>query len=129
MKRWMPAVLLGLSVAALTNAAAQDDDLVRRNRGGTINAAPYPAVYRVAGVDDYNRIVWLRARNGSDSAVHVPEWVFDLCKLDGGDLVRVDFYSPDTSDPSLQAASIWPIALSGQDRCTHTVPSPSTRPG
>lgn len=123
MKRWLSLVLLALAMAALPNAVAQDDDVVRRNRGGTINFAPYPAVYRVVGVDDYNRVVALSAASGSTAQVHVPEWAFDLCRLQAGDLIRVDFAAANAGEPASQAATIWPVSLSGQDRCKRSPPS------
>jgi hypothetical protein len=107
MKRWLPLLLAGLAVAGLPTAAAQEDG-VRRNRGGTINLAPLPAVYIVLAVDDYHRIVRLRARSGATADVHVPEGVYDLERLAPGDRVRVDFRVPNEGDPQLAAATIWP---------------------
>lgn len=116
MKRWLPVLLLGVAAMALSTPGA-DAQPVRRNQGGSINWAPYPSVYRVVGVDDYERVVSLSTGRSSTAVAHVPEWVFDLCLLSPGDLIRVDFFSREPDDPPLRAATIWPVALSGENRC------------
>jgi hypothetical protein len=122
MKRWLP-VLLG--VAILTLSAPGADAQVRRNQGGSINWAPYPAVYRVVAVDDYDRAISLSSGRSSTAVAHVPEWVFDLCLLSPGDLIRVDFFVREPDDPPLRAATIWPVALSGENRCKRAGPAES----
>jgi hypothetical protein len=77
------------------------------------------------GVDDYERVVELRTGRTATTVAHVPEWVFDTCLLSPGDLIRVDFFVREPDDPPLRAATIWPVALSGENRCKLAPPPES----
>ena len=104
--RWMVSALVLVTVQA---SAAEDPMTVWRNRTGTINYAPRPRIYTVTGVDTYNRVVRLRARNGLVAEVYVSDAVYDLSKLQVGSQVRVDFLVPEENSERLAAATIWPL--------------------
>lgn len=79
-----------------------------RNQGG-VNQGQPPAVYVVVSVDNYGRTVQLRAADGSTADVYVPDGVYDLSKLNGGDKVQVNFLEPDGMNNKLSAGNIWPV--------------------
>lgn len=104
-RRRFAAVFL-LAAAAATRAWAQSE--VRpRNRGGVSGGQPN-AVFQVKSVDTYARAIDLQAADGTVSTVKVPEGVYDLSKLKAGDRIQVNFYVPDSMNPGLRAAAIFP---------------------
>jgi len=78
-----------------------------RNKGG--GGGEEPGVFQVVSVDSNGRMLQLRAADGSTANVKVPEGVYDLSKLNPGDKVQVNFYVPDSMNPGLRAAGIWPV--------------------
>jgi hypothetical protein len=78
-----------------------------RNKGG-VGGGDEPAVFQVVSVDTSGRVLLLRAADGSTANVKVPEGVYDLSKLNTGDRIQVNFYVPDSMNPGLRAAGIWP---------------------
>jgi len=109
---------LGLLVVAVFAASAshvalsqQRDGAAdgRRSQGGGINWAPAPGVFTVVSVDSYSRKVRLRSNDGKTGDVFVGEDIYDLSKLKTGDKVQVDFVVPDSMNPKLSAATIWPV--------------------
>jgi hypothetical protein len=97
-----------LAVVAL-HAGAYDSPPVHRNQSGSINYAPRPGVFVVVAVDDHERTVRLRARNGVAADVVVADDVYDVSKLRPGDRVQVDFLVPNDKAEPLAAAAIWPL--------------------
>lgn len=96
------ALLVG---SAATRAFAQDENRPR-NRGG--GGGPPMGIFKVVSIDTYARTVDLQAADGSVSTVKVPEGVYELNKLKPGDRIQVNFYVPDSMNPGLRAASIYP---------------------
>ncbi len=78
-----------------------------RNQGG--GGGQEPGVYQVVSVDTYARTVQLRGADGSTASVKVPGDVYDVSKLKSGDRIQVNFYVPDSMNPGLRAAGIWPV--------------------
>jgi hypothetical protein len=78
-----------------------------RNKGG--GGGQEPGVYQVVSVDTYAGTVQLRGADGSTASVKVPGDVYDISKLKSGDRIQVNFYVPDSMNPGLRAAGIWPI--------------------
>jgi hypothetical protein len=79
-----------------------------RNPGG-VNQGQPPGEYVVDSVDNYARMVRLRAADGSTREVFVPDGVYDVSKLKGGDKVQVNFLEPDGQGGKLSAGNIWPV--------------------
>lgn len=80
-----------------------------RNPAGGVNQGQPPGEYVVDSVDNYARMVRLRAADGSTSDVFVPDGVYDVSKLKGGDRVQVNFLEPDGQGSKLSAGNIWPV--------------------
>jgi hypothetical protein len=78
-----------------------------RNKGGS--GGQEPGIYQVVSVDTYANKVQLRAADGTTASVHVSSDVYDISKLNAGDRIQVNFYVPDSMNPGLRAAGIWPI--------------------
>jgi hypothetical protein len=77
-----------------------------RNPGGS-GGQPVQT-FTVVSVDTFERTLQLRADDGTTSRVKVPDGVYDLSKLNAGDRIQVNFYVPDSMNPGLRAAGIWP---------------------
>jgi hypothetical protein len=108
--------ILGLLIVAVLAASVSQEVLrssawrcSRRSQGGGINWAPAPGVFTVVSVDSYSRQVRLRSNDGKTGDVFVGEDIYDLSKLKTGDKVQVDFVIPDSMNPKLSAATIWPV--------------------
>jgi hypothetical protein len=109
--------ILGLLIVAVLAASVSQEVLSqqrdgaagRRSQGGGINWAPAPGVFTVVSVDSYSRKVRLRSGDGKTGDVFVGEDIYDLSKLKTGDKVQVDFVIPDSMNPKLSAATIWPV--------------------
>ena len=80
-----------------------------RNPAGGVNQGQPPGEYVVDSVDNYNRTIRLRAADGSTRDVVVPDGVYDVSKLKGGDKVQVNFLEPDGQGGKLSAGNIWPV--------------------
>jgi len=78
-----------------------------RNKGG--GGGQEPGIYQVVSVDTYARTILLRGADGSTASVKVPGGVYDISKLKSGDRIQVNFYVPDSMNPGLRAAGIWPV--------------------
>lgn len=100
------AAFVLLAAATATRAWAQSE-LRPRNRGGVAGGQP-DAIFQVKSVDTYARTVDLQGPDGTVSTVKVPEGVYDLSKLKTGDRIQVSFYVPDSMNPGLRAATIFP---------------------
>jgi hypothetical protein len=96
---------LFLLAAATSRAHAQRENLPR-NRGG--GGGPGMGVYKVVAIDTNARTIDVQAADDSVSTVKVPEGVYELSKLKVGDRIQVNFYVPDSMNPGLRAASIFP---------------------
>lgn len=97
------------SPALATEASADRSPPPSRNQSGSLNYAPRPALFVVVAIDEYHRILRLRARNGAEADVHVDDRIHDLATLRPGDLVQVDFFVSGAPDEPLAAATIWPL--------------------
>ncbi|HTN48211.1 MAG TPA: hypothetical protein VMK32_02150 [Burkholderiaceae bacterium] len=106
MNRRQFAAFFLVAGSAATCAFAQNENLPR-NRGG--GGGQPVGVYKVLSIDTYARTVDLKGADGSVSTVKVPEGVYELSKLNVGDTIQVNFYTPDAMNPGLRAASIWPV--------------------
>ncbi len=104
-RRHFAAVLM-LAAVTTTPAWAQSE-LRPANRGGVASGQPN-AVFQVKSVDAYARTIELQAADGTTSTVKVPEGVYNLDKLKKGDRIQVNFYTPDSMNPGLRAAGIFP---------------------
>jgi len=101
------ALLLGDSAEA-QRVGGVGDRPGFRNPGG-VNQGQPPAEYVVVSVDSYAQTVRLRAADGSTADVFVPDGVYDVTKLKGGDKVQVNFLEPDEQGSKLSAGNIWPV--------------------
>jgi hypothetical protein len=95
--------LAGLMV--MTASFAQNENRPR-NRGG--GGGQPVGVFTVVSIDQSARTLQLRGADGTVSTVKVPDGVYELGKLNPGDRVQVNFYTPDDMNPGLRAAGIWP---------------------
>lgn len=78
-----------------------------RNPGG--GGGQPVEVFTVVSVDTSGRTLQLKAADGSTASVKVPDGVYDLSTLNAGDRIQVNFYVPDSMNPGLRAAGIWPV--------------------
>lgn len=100
-------VLLGGAVEAQIGDGGVGPRPGLRNKGG--GGGQEPGIYQVVSVDTYAQTVQLRGADGSTAAVKVSSDVYDISKLKSGDRVQVNFYVPDSMNPGLRAAGLWPV--------------------
>jgi hypothetical protein len=106
MNRRTFGTMLAFALIAVGRPASAQNENRPRNRGG--GGGQPVDVYQVLAVDTDARTLRLRASDGSESTVKVPEGVYELRKLAVGDRIQVNFYVPDAMNPGLRAAGIWP---------------------
>lgn len=104
-RRQFTACLLLTAVSA-GPAMAQVGE--RRRNQGSGGGQPLDT-FKVVSVDTDARTIQLQAGDGSTSKVKVPDGVYDLGKLKAGDRIQVNFYVPDSMNPGLRAAAIYPV--------------------
>lgn len=104
-RRQFTVCLLGAAAIAAP-AMAQVGE--RRRNQGSGGGQPLDS-FKVVSVDADARTIQLQAGDGSTSKVKVPDGVYDLDKLKPGDRIQVNFYVPDSMNPGLRAAAIYPV--------------------
>lgn len=96
-----------LLAAAVSRHAWAQSEVRPKNRGGGGGGQPN-GVFQVKSVDTYARTINLQSSDGSVATVRVPDGVYDLSTLKVGQRIQVNFFTPDSMNPGLRAAEIFP---------------------
>jgi cold shock CspA family protein len=121
--RTLPSVLtaIGAGVLLLSGAAfaapSVDDSEVNSARGQTRSQLIHSSA-TITGIDNTDRSVLIKASDGSENWVHVPESVAGFDRLKMGDKVNVDYYqslaislAPSGTKPSMSATQAGAVDL------------------